>query len=222
MWLFQDNKICLKGQCHEIFCFWFFSWISFPQASDYTIRVVSNFFENSRRYLQLKVCHRCQRHRWQMEKTFKQKNFNNFVRTPLGSTLNIYINFCIQVHNKVSAAWYCCHYLPPVSLIPVTICHRCRWHRWQICRRYTVIRFVWLSAKFGTCTVVSVNGTIVEAKMCALNLESPHFIFNKCPIYTHDGASAKFSTNSQETDYRVSLTPVANLPPVSTTLAKMV
>ncbi len=21
----------LKGQCHEIFCFWFFSWISFPR-----------------------------------------------------------------------------------------------------------------------------------------------------------------------------------------------
>jgi hypothetical protein len=81
----------LKGQCHEIFCFWFFSWISFPQASDYTIRVVSNFFENSRRYSQLKVCHRCQRHRWQMEKTFKQKNFNNFVWTPLGSRVNICI-----------------------------------------------------------------------------------------------------------------------------------
>jgi hypothetical protein len=32
-------------------------------------------------------------------------------------------------------------------------------------------------------------------------LESTHFIFNICPIYTHDGASAKFSTNSQETDY---------------------
>ncbi len=30
-----------------------------------------------------------------------------------------------------------------------------------------------------------------------------HFIFNLCPIYPHDGASAKFSTNSQETDYRV-------------------
>ncbi len=51
----------LKGQCHEIFDFWFFSWISFPQAPEYTIRVVSNFFENSRRYSQLKVCHRCQR-----------------------------------------------------------------------------------------------------------------------------------------------------------------
>ncbi len=50
----------LKGQCHEIFCFLFFSSISFPQASDYAIRAVSNFFENSRRYSQLKVCHRCQ------------------------------------------------------------------------------------------------------------------------------------------------------------------
>ncbi len=27
----------LKGQCHEIFDFWFFSWISFPQAPEYTI-----------------------------------------------------------------------------------------------------------------------------------------------------------------------------------------
>jgi hypothetical protein len=26
------------------------------------------------------------------------------------------------------------------------------------------------------------------------------FIFNKCPIYTHDVASAKFRTNSKETD----------------------
>ncbi len=110
----------LKGQCHEIFCFWFFSWIRFPQASDYTIRVVSNFFENSRRYSQLKVCHRCLRHRWQMGKTFKKKNFNNFVWTPLGSRVNIYINcLCLQVHFKVSAAWNCCHYLPPVSLTPV-------------------------------------------------------------------------------------------------------
>jgi hypothetical protein len=49
----------LKGQYHEIFDFCFFSWISFPQAPEYTIRVVSNFFENSRRYSQLKVCHRC-------------------------------------------------------------------------------------------------------------------------------------------------------------------
>ena len=35
----------LKGQCHEIFCFWFFSWTSVPPAPEYCIRTVSNFFE---------------------------------------------------------------------------------------------------------------------------------------------------------------------------------
>ncbi len=41
------------------------------------------------------------------------------------------------------------------------------------------------SSKFGICTVVSVNGTLVEAKMCTFTLESTHFIFNKCLIYVH-------------------------------------
>jgi hypothetical protein len=31
--------------------------------------------------------------------------------------------------------------------------------------------------------------------------ECAHSIFNRCPIYAHDGASAKFSTNSHKTDY---------------------
>jgi hypothetical protein len=66
---------------------------------------------------------------------------------------------------------------------------------------HTVISFVWVSAIFGTCTVMSVNGILVESKMCTFTIESTHFIFNKCPIYTHDGTSAKFSTNSNETDY---------------------
>ncbi len=35
----------VSGQCHEIFDFWFFSWISFPQAPEYTKRAVSNFFK---------------------------------------------------------------------------------------------------------------------------------------------------------------------------------
>jgi hypothetical protein len=65
---------------------------------------------------------------------------------------------------------------------------------------YIVIRFVWVSGKFVTCNVVSVKETLVEAKMRIFTLESTHFIFNKCPIYTHDGASAKFSTNSHGTD----------------------
>ncbi len=57
----------LKGQWHEIFDFWFFSWISFPQAPEYTIRAVSNFFENSRRYSQFNVHYRCRWHRWQLK-----------------------------------------------------------------------------------------------------------------------------------------------------------
>jgi hypothetical protein len=64
-------------------------------------------------------------------------------------------------------------------------------------RKYTVICFLWVSAKFSTCTVVRVNGTLVEDKMRRFKGECEHFSFNKCVIYTHDGASAKFSTNSQ-------------------------
>jgi hypothetical protein len=45
---------------------------------------------------------------------------------------------------------------------------------------------------------VNVNATLVEDKMRTFKGECAQFRFNKCPIYTHDGASAKFSTNSQE------------------------
>ncbi len=55
---------------------------------------------------------------------------------------------------------------------------------------YSVVRFLWVSAP-------------VKAKLCTFTLEYTHFIFNLCPIYTNDSANAKFSTNSQETDYSV-------------------
>ncbi len=61
-----------------------------------------------------------------------------------------------------------------------------------------------VSTKFGTCTVESVNGTLVDAKIRIFKGECAQFSFNKCPVYTHDGgASAKFSTNSHETDSSV-------------------
>jgi hypothetical protein len=50
---------------------------------------------------------------------------------------------------------------------------------------------------------MSVNGTLVEDKMRRFKGECAHFNFKKCPIYTHDDASNKFSTNSHETDYSV-------------------
>jgi hypothetical protein len=50
---------------------------------------------------------------------------------------------------------------------------------------------------------VSVYETLVEDKMRRLKGECAHFSFSKCHIYTHDGASANFSTNSHETDNSV-------------------
>ncbi len=41
------------------------------------------------------------------------------VWTPLGSRVYLKIHFCLQVHFKVSTAWYCSHYLPLVSTTPV-------------------------------------------------------------------------------------------------------
>ncbi len=57
----------------------------------------------------------------------------------------------------------------------------------------------------GTCTVVSVNGTLVEDKKRRFKSECAHFSFNKCLIYTHDGANAKFCTNSNEKDNSASI-----------------
>ncbi len=108
----------LKGTVSRDFRLLVFSWIysSFPQAPEYILPAISNFFENSRRYSRLKVHHRCRWHRWQME---NKKNFNYFVWTPLGNRVTMNTNFCLQVHFKESAAWYFFHILPPVSLIPV-------------------------------------------------------------------------------------------------------
>ncbi len=47
------------------------------------------------------------------------------------------------------------------------------------------------------------NGTLVKDKMRRFKGECAHFRFNKCPIYTHDGARGKFSTNSREADNSV-------------------
>jgi hypothetical protein len=43
-------------------------------------------------------------------------------------------------------------------------------------------------------------GHFVEDKMRRFKNEYAHFTFNKCPIYTRDGASTKCNTISQETD----------------------
>ncbi len=70
----------IKGTVSRDFLLLVLFMNQFPPAPDYTIRAVSIFFENSRRYSQLQVCHRyqlhrrqichrCKRHRWQTMRT---------------------------------------------------------------------------------------------------------------------------------------------------------
>ncbi len=97
----SSNGWTIPGTVSRDFRLLVFFMNQFPHASNYNITAISNFFENSRRYSRLKVHHRCQRYRWQMEKIFKLKNFNNFVWAPLGSRVNIYINFSFKFTLKV-------------------------------------------------------------------------------------------------------------------------
>ncbi len=110
----------LKGQCHEIFCFWFFFMNQFPPSPwVYTIRAVSNFSENSQRYLQLKVDHQCQRHRWQ---TMRLISGWGYLKVNLKAKIYVYVNSTIQrCPNKIIKMFLIADFfhLPPVSATPV-------------------------------------------------------------------------------------------------------
>ncbi len=122
-------KIYVKGTVSRDFLLLVFSWISFPQALEYTIRVVSTFFENSLRYSQLKVdpryqrhrrqiCHRCQRHRW---RTMRLISGWGYLKVNLKAKIYIYVNSTIQrCSNKIIKIFW---------LKIFFICHRCQRHR---------------------------------------------------------------------------------------------
>ncbi len=133
----------LQGQCHEIFCFWFFSWISFPQAPEYTIRAVSNFFENSRRYSQLKVDHRYQRQAAKLPpvSTTPAANLPPVSTTPAANFATSFTRVVdtiplgpFRIFSKIRG---------DIRSLRLTtgindrrqICHRCQRYRRQICHR---------------------------------------------------------------------------------------
>ncbi len=105
----------LKGQCHEIFCFRFFSWITFPQAPENNTRVISNFFKNSGRY-----CHRCQWHWWQI--AAGNNDTGGKFATGMNDTSS---KFC---HQFCLCCWH-----------RWQIFHRCHWHRWQISKKFETV-----------------------------------------------------------------------------------
>jgi hypothetical protein len=86
---------------------------------------------------------------------------------------------------------------PPLLLVPMDEISCPHFHESIFSIRakltYTVIRFFSASAKFGTCTVENINGTLVEDKMRAFKGKCAHFSLNKGPFYTDESASAKFT-----------------------------
>ncbi len=61
--LFLKIDFILKGQCHEIFAPGFFHESSSPKPMKITLGSLKILCTNLQRYLQVKVHHRCQRHR---------------------------------------------------------------------------------------------------------------------------------------------------------------
>ncbi len=120
----------LKGTVSRDFLLLVFLWISFPPAPEYPIRTVSNFFEHSRRYSQVKVHHRCQRHRWQICHRY-QRHRRQIMRTASGCR-HFKVNLKAKIYiygysttqrcpNKIIKIFLLevFFHLPPVSLTPV-------------------------------------------------------------------------------------------------------
>ncbi len=128
-------RLPLKGQCHEIFCFRLFSWITFPQAPDNNFTIISNFFENSRRYSQVKVHHRCQRHQWQICHRYQRhrrqicQRYQRHRRQILPPVPLVLLTPVANLSTIPAAN------LPPVSTTPPANCHRYQRHRRQIGHR---------------------------------------------------------------------------------------
>jgi hypothetical protein len=101
-----------KGTVSQDFLLLVF-FISFPLAPEYSIKTVSNFFKNSRRYSQVKMHHRYQRHQWQICHRYQRHRRQIF--PPFSLAL------LIPVAN-----------LALVSTILAANFHRCQQCQWQI------------------------------------------------------------------------------------------
>jgi hypothetical protein len=110
--------LALKGQCHEIFDLRFFSWISFHQAPEDTIRAVSIFF----------ICGDIRSSRCITKKCSTRKVFIIFLAHLWWVELPYRWIFSFKFPSR-------CHQSDIVSMI----CHQWLWHRRQICLRCTVI-----------------------------------------------------------------------------------
>ncbi len=96
----------LKGQCHEIFDSGFFM-NQFPPSPEYPIRTVSNFFEKSRRYSQVQVHHRYQRHRWSTLSCEYLREFSKKFETALMVFSGTWGKPIHEKNQKSKISWHC-------------------------------------------------------------------------------------------------------------------
>ncbi len=138
-----------KGTLSRDFLLLVFFMNQFPPAQDYPIRTVSNFFQNSRRYSQVKVHHRYQRHRWQIChqcQWHRRQNWSQYqqhrkqichryqrhrrqILPPVSLVLLILVANLPLVSTTPAANF------PSVSTTLGAICHRYQWHLLQIWHR---------------------------------------------------------------------------------------
>ncbi len=146
----------LKGQCHEIFCFRVFSWITFPQAPDNNIRIISNFFKNSLIYSQVKVHHRCQRHWWQICHRCQWPRWQ--IAAGINDTSGKFATGISDTGGKF------CHQFP-----------LCCWHRWQIIGTISGCRYLIVNLKAKIYIYVSSTTQRWQNKIIAIFLIEDFF-----------------------------------------------
>ena len=119
------GKVCfLKGTVSRDFLLLVFFMNQFPPAPEYSIKTVSNFFENSRRYSQVNVHHRYQRHRRQIMGTISgcrqlKVNLKAKIYTYVSSTTQRWPNKIIKIFLIEDFL-----HLPPVANLELRISQR--------------------------------------------------------------------------------------------------
>ncbi len=94
----------LKGQCHEIFEFWFFSWLSFPQAPEYTLPL-GPFRIFSAAWYWSHFCHQCQWRRRQICRRYHWHRACCKIATGINNTSETGSKFANGVIDTGDAPW---------------------------------------------------------------------------------------------------------------------
>ncbi len=130
---------CLKGQCHEIFDFWFSSWISFPQAyPEHTIRAVLIFFFNLAEILAA-----------QGAPPVSLTPVANWKKSSIIKVIIILFGHLweVELTNRYIFAFKFTLRSQQHDIVPI-ICPRCHWHWRQICHQCHWYRWCILTCKY--------------------------------------------------------------------------